>query len=331
MAHEISVTKDGLAEAMYAGKPAWHGLGQVLENAPTSKDAMEAAHLNWNVKKVPCFASIPVEGGLPLNKLIEGCFATVREDTNDTLGIVRDRYQILQNVEAFGFMDTVLNEADVRYEACGALRGGQMVWLLAKLPNVGHVTEGDQQNLYALLFNSHDGSRAVTIIPTAVRVVCMNTLQLAERQAGAKKLRIIHSGSISEKMEEARAVLGLCGDRFAEYLKEGQQLVRRAASKDEADEYFKILLPKESTRTGNVRSAMLNTFVREDDKLPTVYGTAWAAFNAVTDHVDHAFKSKGHDAVSRMDNRFINIVMTQGAELKRSAIDLALKHFTRVA
>ena len=157
----------------------WHGLGAVLERPPASvAEAIEASGLGWSVAKEP----IAIDRGetpgadwwTPRCEEIPGYFATVRQDTREVLGIVGERYRIVQNDEAFAFVDQLLGIA-IHFETAGSLHGGRRVWVLATLPE--HVeVGGDPVRPYVLLMNSHDGSTAVIAATTPIRVVCQNTL-----------------------------------------------------------------------------------------------------------------------------------------------------------
>src|SRR5262249_30005108 len=156
------------------GEPAWHGLGINVANAVTAKQAIILAHLDWTVEKWPLRA-VKQSFDVP----VDGSFATIRTDTRAVLGVVSDQYRVLQNVAAFAFMDEAISEGAAMWETAGALNDGRRVWMLARIPKSVKAMQGDEIKPYALLCSSHDGSLAVHIKPTTVRVVCNNTLTLA--------------------------------------------------------------------------------------------------------------------------------------------------------
>ena len=158
----------------------WHGLGAVLEEPPTTiAEAIERSGLGWRVEREP----IALDRGdvatandwwLPRCEEIPGWWANVRQDTRQVLGIVGERYRIVQNIEAFQFVDQLIGSA-MHFETAGSLHGGRRVWVLAQLPE--HIeVGGDPVRPYVLLMNSHDGSTAVVAASTPIRVVCQNTL-----------------------------------------------------------------------------------------------------------------------------------------------------------
>lgn len=154
----------------YVRETPWHGLGTKVQEAPTSKDALILAGLDWSVVQEPVYTG--------QNELVQGYKANVRDSDRKVLGVVTDRYKIVQNGEAFSFTDTLLGEG-VRYETAGSLQGGKSVWLLAHLPHE-YIISGERISPYLLFSNTHDGSGAVKVAITPIRVVCCNTLNLEE-------------------------------------------------------------------------------------------------------------------------------------------------------
>lgn len=156
----------------YVREKPWHGLGTCVEEAPTSADALRLAGLDWEVKQ----RNIQVCGGAK----IENFKANVRSSDGAVLGVVSDRYQIVQNAEAFSFTDELIG-GDVRYETAGSLQNGKKIWLLARMPVQKIV--GDDVEPYLCFSNTHDGSGSIRVCMTPIRVVCNNTLNLALNSA----------------------------------------------------------------------------------------------------------------------------------------------------
>lgn len=188
--------------------PAWHGLGTIVAESLTSEDAIRTAGLDWEVIPQPIYLADGTE--------IKGQMANVRTKDNKPLGIVGDRYQIVQNTEAFAFTDALLGEG-VKYESAGSLKEGKVIWLLAKLPNKFEIL-GDKVDPYVVFTNTHDGSGAVRVAMTNVRVVCMNTLNAAMRSA-KRTWSARHTGSVMSKMYEAQRTLELA-EEYMEATKE---------------------------------------------------------------------------------------------------------------
>lgn len=186
-----------LVESMfYVREVPWHQLGTKVEDAPTSEEAIRLAGLDWKVEQKPIF----LENGTK----IEGNYANVRSSDGKALGIVGDRYKIVQNTDAFTFTDALLGEG-VRYETAGSLKDGKVIWLLARMPEQIEIL-GDKVDPYMVFTNTHDGSGAVRVCMTPVRVVCNNTLNAAMR--GARRVwSARHTGSITNKLDDAKETL----------------------------------------------------------------------------------------------------------------------------
>lgn len=178
MAHELEI-RNGKASMMYVGDLPWHGLGTALQKPATATEAIKAAKLDWEVVKTPVYACVGNNRLVPTDS-----FAVVRSDMVDkpeceVLGVVGKDYTPLQNRDAFSFFDPIAGEGAAIYHTAGVLAGGRRVWMLAKLPGETRVIGDDISHKYLLLFNSHDGSGAVGVKFTPVRVVCQNTLTMA--------------------------------------------------------------------------------------------------------------------------------------------------------
>ena len=187
----------------------WHGQGLVIESAPTSEDAIRLAGLDWRVESKEIF--------LADGTRVPDAYANVRSSDNKPLGIVGNRYQIVQNEDAFAFTDALLGEG-VKYETAGSLQGGKVVWMLAKLPEQYKILD-DDVTPYVVFTNTHDGSGAVKVAMTPVRVVCQNTLNAGLRQA-KRTWTARHTGNIDTKLDEAMNTLKLADN----YMKATQNL-----------------------------------------------------------------------------------------------------------
>ena len=180
---------------MYVREKPWHGLGTMVTDAPSSADALRFAGLDWQVIQEPVYNA---RGGV-----VKGYKANVRDSDGSVLGIVGDRYKVVQNADAFSFTDDLIGD-DVRYETAGSLRDGRQVWLLARMPE--RKVAGDEVEPYLCFTNSHDGSGGVKVCMTPIRVVCNNTLNVA--LGSAKRVwSMRHTENIRERLDEARDCL----------------------------------------------------------------------------------------------------------------------------
>lgn len=261
----------------------WHGLGTVVEEAPASADALRLAGLDWNVVQKDIFTN---------NGKIEGYKANVRSTDNQVLGVVTDRYKVIQNVDAFAFTDELLGEG-VRYETAGALQGGKKVWLLARLPRE-YIISGERITPYLVFSNTHDGSGAVRVAITPVRVVCNNTLNLALDTA-SRSFSMIHAGDIKGKINEARQTLFMADTYMEQLGKEFENLRRTHLTDKQVAEYIEVLLPIEKDASmltvKNIKKLRDDLRARYYDApdLKNVGGNnAYRFINAVSDFATHA-------------------------------------------
>lgn len=325
--HKIDTTSGKAAMFSSRGMVPWHGLGTVIqEDAATSADAIKYAGLDYSLFKNPLW-SIDGEG----NKIeVPENFAVVRGDTNAVLGVVGKNYKIFQNSEAFEFFDSVIGEKLAVYETAGALHGGKIVWILAKLPTEIRIPKTDDvSNAYVMLATSHDGSMSVTMMPTIVRVVCNNTFTLAIRDYSVERgIKMRHTKNMSAKIDIARQRLGIVNQQIDEYNSQVELLSSRRFTKTELQQYVESLFPdnneaKHNTRTENMREEIYKNWA--ETEFAQIEGTAWAAFNAVTKFVDHQRSTKGTDDTDRANNRMYSVLMSSGAVKKRQALNVALE------
>lgn len=210
-----------LVESMFSVRETpWHGMGEIVKEAPSSADAIRYAGLDWNVEQQPIF--------LGNGTKIMGSYANVRSSDGRCLGVVGERYQIVQNAEAFEFTDALLGEG-VRYETAGSLKNGKTIWLLARMPESIEIL-GDKVDPYLVFTNTHDGSGAVRVTMTNVRVVCNNTLNMALN--GAKRVwSARHTGSIQNKLDEAMETLQFA-NQYIEATKETFEQLHKVKMSD---------------------------------------------------------------------------------------------------
>lgn len=261
----------------------WHGLGKVVMEAPTSAEALHLAGLDWNVVQEPIYTEF--------NEPVEGYKANVRDSDRKVLGVVSDRYKVVQNVDAFSFTDELIGKG-VRYETAGSLQEGKKVWLLARLPRE-YIIAGERISPYLVFSNTHDGSGSVKVAVTPVRVVCNNTLNLALDKA-SRSFSMIHTGNIQDKIQEARDTLFMAEEYMDCLGAEFEQLRRQKMTDVQVKEYINLLLPMEKEYTQlqskniiRLREDMMKRYYDAPD-LQTVGNNAYRFINAVSDFATHA-------------------------------------------
>lgn len=267
----------------YVRENPWHGLGTKVNEAPGSREALIIAGLNWNVLQEPIYTET--------EEFIEGYKANVRDSDRKVLGVVTDRYKVIQNQEAFAFTDALLGEG-VRYETAGSLQGGKRVWLLAHMPHE-YIISGERISPYLVFTNTHDGSGAIKAALTPIRVVCQNTLNLALSTA-KRSWSMIHTGNIKGKLQEARNTLILAETYMDSLGREFEELRKKKLTDKQVMEYIEILLPLEDNatpqQTKNVRRLQEDMKLRyfEAPDLKDVGKNAYRFINAVSDFATYA-------------------------------------------
>lgn len=270
-----------LVESMaYVREVPWHGLGTRVEEAMTSSEAMKAAGLDWNVVANPIFT----ESGIQ----IPGYVANTRDIDNRILGVVTDKYKIVQNSDAFAFTDNLIGD-DCRYETAGSLKNGKTIWLLARLPRTKIL--GDDVDQYLCFSNTHDGTGSVKVFVTPVRVVCNNTLNIA--LDGAKRFwSCKHMGKMEDKLAEATHTLQLANRYMDELKLEADKLANTTLTDERLHQMLSELFPitedatdRHKANMQKARNEFMTCYYMPD--IRQFNKTAWGAVNAAADMAAH--------------------------------------------
>jgi len=307
----------GKAEIAYANKTPWHGLGQQLtQDAPIDVWRKEAG-LDWSAKLSPVIYTTDNEiySEMPNQKVI------YRDDTNQPLGVVTDRYKVHQPAEVLEFFNTLVQSAGFTLEVAGAIKGGKRIWALANVNREAVVLQDDAVRGYLLLSTSFDGTAATIGQFTSIRVVCNNTLSMADQEAAPSRVVLTHGTQFDESLMRDR--LGLVISGFDGMMDKYRKLARQGVSSEFAKEFTNTLFPaayNHQTNTfkesrGFKRVIELFDGAGMGSNNQGVYGTKWGLLNAVTQYVDH---ERGHNVDSRMNNAWFgngNRMKTQAEEL----------------
>lgn len=278
----------------YVREVPWHGLGVRVEEALTSHEAISAAGLDWQVVQKPIYTSdfVCSIGNIHSSdkQLIPNYKANVRDSDNQVLGVVTDRYKVVQNEEAFAFTDALIGEG-VRYETAGSLQGGRKVWLLAKLPEK-YIIGGERIEPFLVFSNSHDGSGAIKVCMTPIRVVCQNTLNLALDTA-KRSWSSKHTVNIKTRLDGVRDTLQLA-HRYMERLGlEFDTLSRIKLTDKKVMEFVNELIPLADEATAiqrkNVEQLRDDIKIRyfEAPDLKVLGKNGYRFINAISDHATH--------------------------------------------
>ena len=298
----IAKTADGRDAMAYVGETPWHGLGQELT---------EDASLDvWAKESGLDFELATAEVQFNNEFKYDAKKVMYRKDTNLPLGIVSNRYQIVQPIEVLNFFKNMVGSI-AHLETAGVLRNGAHYWALARMDGEFDIA-GDKVKQYLLLASSADGSLATQARLTSVRVVCNNTLQLA--QQGVAEVVVRHSSVF--KPEAVVSKLADCNDIFKTFEQTANILANlRLSSKNAQEVFTKILGGKEQVMNYKVDRA-LQLFKGEaiGANLESSKGTAWGALNAVTQMVDWEMS---RTASGRLNNAWFG----NGVDIKQNAVN----------
>lgn len=335
MAHNLNFNnRTGKYSFFSVKEKAWHGLGQIVQDYPTSEEAIKYAGLDYEVVKSPLYTTgsniIETAQGIEIadNQLhIPNYFANVRADNNAVLGVVGKDYHIVQNREAFNFFDAIVGGGDgILYETAGALGQGERIFITAKLPDYIRVGNGDDvTEKYIFLTTSHDGSGSITAAFTPIRIVCQNTLNASLRSM-SNVVRIKHTAGAKQRLDDAHKVMGLANtlsnqlqDIFNQWAKvrvsdsEVKKLIQLALcpNKETLDLLKKGAEDEVSTVFKNtVDDAFAYAMMSDTQQMTTTKGTLFGAYNAVTGYYQNVRNYKDGEA------KLQSIVMGGTAQLK---------------
>jgi len=311
MSHEVETM-------MYAGDVPWHGLGNYVgDNPVNSKEAIVAAELGWKVEKQPMFLQDGTESKISK--------AIVRESDGRELGNVGFGYEPYQNVEAFEFLDSLVDEGLMRYHTAGSLRGGQRIFLLGKIGDT-EILPDDKVDQYLLCYNSHDGSSLLRALFTAVRVVCANTCSAALQRGKGDGVALRHTKNMRDRLDEGKKVLGLAHQEFDKHTEFAKKLTQLKMPIKRWDTFTETLIPdnpeaKHNTRAENARETLTELFeIGRGTEIKGVKGTGWGAYGAVVEYANYRRSSRGGDEAQA--RRFESSLFGNGAQFIQKGTQL---------
>ena len=326
----------------------WHGIGQIVDGAMTSREAIELANLDFQVGKMPIWGKYPEEDIIKLDKRgieVPGYFATYRKDTGFPFGIVKGRYEVVQNTEAFDFFDQIVGEGKAIYETAGALGNGETVFVTAKLPYQFKIKGEDLIDNYILLTMAHDGTAAIEAMVTHIRVVCANTLSAA-MSGGKHKIKIKHTNSAHDRLKIAHQIMGITSTILDKNNQLFEELCNIKITDTQANLYFYNLmlndgqleqLAKQEYKLDYVDDSIIPTKTKNrinqlkeynivgigQDMISTK-GTVFGAYNAVTGYIQNVKEYR--DAERKMEN----VMFGTEYAFSTSALETAIRMFGNI-
>lgn len=306
----------------------WHGLGARSDTLMTPQEALELGGLNWNVVKRPLLVEHPDGSRNYLNDWV----ATVRSTDGLPLGAVKPNYTTISNQELAEFQAAVLDvlgKDERLVETAGSLFGGKVVWILSHIPKDIDLKDGGKISAYQVIGASHNATLPVFLKNTPVRVECANTLDMSIKGAG-HTYKFKHTRDWKSKVLQAQEALNLTFRYLEAFEKTAKELMRHKMTYQELVAFTEILFPsgadpdggKVPTRTANRREGVLNML--HADNLANVKATAWGAYNAVAEYVDHHGTFRGTEGGTKEDNRALSILTGQASILKEQALKILL-------
>jgi phage/plasmid-like protein (TIGR03299 family) len=343
MAHNLYYNQQTQKHSFFSvKKKAWHGLGTLIADYPTSAEAIKFAGLDYTVEKRPLFSldndnfeNFSDQHTVEPNISVPNYFANLRTDTQEVLGVVGKDYQIVQNRDAFSFFDSILDgNHGIKYETAGALSKGERIFITAKLPDYIRVGKEDLIEQYIFLTTSHDGYGSITAAFTPVRIVCQNTLNAA-LHTGQNSVKIRHTANAVERLKQAHQLMGITSKLALEMEelynywskirisdKEVHRLIAIAMAPGREvltsvkDEKFHQLSSHYLNIVENVFEYAQSAASQQES---TTKGTLFGAYNAVTGYFQNVRKFSGEES------KLKSIMYGTGLQRAQTAFDLCQK------
>lgn len=294
------------------------GFGNVITDAKTYDDVLVQAGLNWTVNAHPMYTEVD---GTQI--VVPNMNVIVRNEDMKPLGVVSNKYKIVNNTDAFAFTESIFNSKEIEFIRGGSFRDGRSTWLEAKITGEFSIL-GDTTDCYLVFKNSHDGTGAVNcfIIPT--RIACSNALNFASKKA-PRTWRCSHMGSPLEKIKEAQSVL-LAGSTYMNAINEEAEVLNNIKlSTRQITQFIERLFPINDDMTERAkencilrRSQLMTVYIEKDD-LANFDDTGYKFVSAVVDYVNHV---NGKNTKTAALNRFMSVA--SGNPLVDKAYDMVM-------
>jgi len=314
----------------------WDTVLTTVDKAANTNEALLAAGCDWDCDLLPVYSDVGnPDTGAPEQTTIEGYRGVLRLDTQEFLGIVGARYVDISNQLAFSLFDDIAKDGDLKFTHAGAVDGGKLVFVVARLPNPITVDEQDQVAGYVHMYTSHDGSRTLGALLQANVSQCDAVTNVA-MFGHADGVKIRHSGDPKTKVKEAKRVLTAATAAFSNFGEAAQHLAKRYLPYTEVDEVLEELIPNPKPKAdGTERSNARAKKKREDIKelyeigdgaaLETREGTAWGLLCAVLNYNSHMRSARGDDDVAKQVTRMKGLWFGPAATMNRKALGLLLE------
>lgn len=320
MAHQLTTRENGFVEIAWTGETPWHGLGQKLEEGADIETWRKSAGLDWQIERKHVHYYDDDGNAHPF----AGQHVLYRSDNYQPMSVVSDRYKIVQPAEVLDFFNKLIERQGYKLHTAGSLKGGKRIWALAETGKVAEVLNGDPVAKYILLATSYDKGMATTARETNIRVVCANTIAIADKDK-SNVVSIPHSTNfIADSVYDQ---LGITVDTFGLFIEQTKTLATKQVNSKSFDTFMAQLLNSKYYEM-NEKDITKNRAYKKilelfdggaiGNDIAGIRGTRWQLLNAVTEYVDHHAPNRNNDA--RLDSAWFR----KGSNLKNDAMNLLL-------
>lgn len=306
-----------------SGIVPWHQLGVCVDQINSIEEAITLAGLDWGVELQPLF--FQNEGEL---MPVDEAQAVVRSTDKSILGVVGPRYTPLQNRDKFNFFQDYLDAGEASLETAGSLCSGRKTWIMAKLNrNNAEIVKGDEIEKFLLLSDSYDGTMAVRVGYTPIRVVCANTMAMAHSNSASQFIRVRHNRNVKANLDTIQEIVNLADASFEATAEQYRFLASKGCNTKDLGRYIKKVFDikdnekgkKISGKTTNIIESLLTCYqCGAGQDIPGVQGTLWAAYNMVTNYLTY---ERGNNAERRLNNLWFG----EAAKMNKKALDVAME------
>lgn len=323
MAHELTTRANGFVEMAYLGEQGWHGLGNELtedEALHIDERALAKSGMDWKILRSRVRYAVERTGDESAYLTVPDQHVLFRSDSKEHLGIVSDKYEIVQPREMLEFFADIVSANGFKLNTAGTLFGGRRFWALASIGEEAHVIGNDLMKGFLLITSSCDGTMATTVKPTTVRVVCNNTLGMAMSTKSASTIKVSHRTEFDHK--KVKDQLGIVHGAFGSFMAATKSLAQHEISKMRAREMTARLLVESGTVTKadpETSSGFTSIMSLFESGKGNGGKTAWDWVNGVTEWVDHEQRAKSES------HRIANAWYGKGDALKTQAFEKALE------
>lgn len=347
MAHHLATDATGKARFASLRENAWHVLGTVVSSPMSGFDFLTAAKMDFTIKAIEMTANGIV---IPDRKAI---FRQDTDGTSEYLGSVGNDYHVLQNTDMIDIFENMAKGGSIQYETAGALFKGEMVWILARIPEIrfsvknekrGFGVQTDDSIPYMAITSGHIGNQALTVAPVVTRIVCANTMRMARREwskSGQKKsvkgsvYSIRHTAKMAQAIKEMEAYFQKMIEDFKWNNEMHNMLAQVEVTESQKKEFFnfvvdpakdesekaKELSKHKSTRIDNKLDILNQLWESPTNQMEATKGTAYALWQTGVEFIDHEKATRVTEGNQENELRLHSANYGQGADQKMAMLE----------